>query len=443
LSMNQVTNPEKNVSFWGEVNEYWFGFGSATTLGIFRILASTVIFFNLILISFDFGTWFSEQGFVPLRTNDQANGILDTAFTFFGHNFTLPFVFPRLNLLANVTDTRVTLIFYIITAIAAFLTIFGLWTRLSSIVMAVGFVSLQHRNILILHGGDTVLRLCALYIAIAPSGAACSLDRIIGLWRGTIEKGRAMVSLWPQRLVQFNVALIYFTTWWLKMDGDHWRGGTATYYVLRLNEFHRFWVPAFMKAPGLSHLFTYMTVATELAMGTFVFYKPARKWVLLAAIGMHLSIEYSMNIPMFAFSIIAMYITFYEGTEIDAWAIRVGAKLKEKWNPASLEVQLPAGQKMKLNPSIALAAADPFRLITYEPGESEDWTAHTEIKPVSTSSIWFRLLGFLPWNLVPGVGMKILTSAIEPIFRSAQKKSHNGSGSTLHKSRDPQGSPKS
>ena len=175
---------------------------------------------------------------------------------------------PRVNLLSNVTDTRITFAFYVLIILSAITTTLGLWTRVSSIILALGMVTLQHRNILILHGGDTVLRLAAIYIAIAPSGAACSLDRIIALWKGEKSALPARVSLWPQRIIQYNVALIYFTTWWLKMDGHRWRNGTAVWFPSHLNEFHRFWVPSFIQSAPLTMFFTYATLAVELCLGT-------------------------------------------------------------------------------------------------------------------------------------------------------------------------------
>ncbi len=96
---------------------------------------------------------------------------------------------------------------YAATTLFALLTAVGLWTRTSSILLAVGLVTLHHRNPLILHGGDTVLRLgCS--TSRFPLRKACSFDRLIGLWQGKIAPGPVAVSLWPQRLITYNVALI-------------------------------------------------------------------------------------------------------------------------------------------------------------------------------------------------------------------------------------------
>ena len=44
---------------------------------------------------------------------------------------------------------------------------------------------------------------------------------------------------------------------------------------------------------------TWSTLAVELALGTLIWIRELRYWVLLAGVGLHLGIELSMNIPMF------------------------------------------------------------------------------------------------------------------------------------------------
>jgi len=169
--------PSGFVSWIRGLDQYWFGRESPVTLGLFRMIMSSLIFINLCMILTDFQAWFSEKGFVPEHIAkaylpDPSNAFWNGRF-----HFQLPFMgdtIPRINFLSGVTNDRITLTFYLIVMAAAFLCTFGLWTRLTSIVMALGVVTLQHRNGLILHGGDSVVRIGALYIAMAPSGAACS-----------------------------------------------------------------------------------------------------------------------------------------------------------------------------------------------------------------------------------------------------------------------------
>jgi hypothetical protein len=397
------------------LDNYWFGHGSPVTLGVLRIFIGFLALTNFLMLSIDFDAWFSERGYVPHNMAMQKMPNFTGPVNFFGIPMQAPFEVPRINLLAYFglgTNTTWTAIVFVITLIAALTTMLGLWTRLSTILLALGTVSLHLRNGYIVHGGDTVMRVMVLYLAIAPCGLACSLDRVIGIWRGKISPAMPQVSLWTQRLIAFNVSLVYFTTFWHKMRGSYWRNGTATWYPPRLNEFDRFWVPPFLENPPFIYLTTYGTLFTELAMGTLVFYKPFRKWVLLAALLMHASIEYSMNIPLFAFVICSCYAAFYSGEEVSDWAKRLG----ERFHKFRVRVWTPAGKAMRPGPAAALQAADPLGLVAYTDGGEPDWQAKKAndepISPVKAS--WTRSLAAWPIGWIPGAWKRVLDKSLEP-----------------------------
>ncbi len=303
---------------------YWFKFGSPVAMGVFRAIMSGLIFINFCMISLFYQDWFSEKGYVPnwlaafwldKDVNLTANGQLRV---------------PRIDLLYGVTDERVLWAFNIIVILAALLSSLGLFTRVSTIVLAIGVVSFHHRNAAILHGGDTVIRVCAIYMALAPSGAAFSLDRFFAVRAGRAPLIPPEVSLWPQRLIAYNCSLVYFTTTWAKWFGSLWKAGAATWYPARLHEFDRFPVPKFFNDFPMVYLTTYGTLAVEFALATLVWFKPLRKWILISGICLHMFIEYSMNIPLFSYLMITMYIAYYEGDEVVAWWEKVKARFAKK-----------------------------------------------------------------------------------------------------------------
>ena len=379
-------------------------------MGLFRIFISSVNFLNLLIILPSIDAWFSERGFTPIDVTERALPAIGNKFLLFGHQIELPIKnLPRIDLLAGITDSRIVLAFYLCAMLACFLSIFGLWSRVSTIAMAVGVVTIQHRNILILHGGDNVMRVGALYAAIAPSGKACSVDRLIGLWKGKIKAGAVLVSLWPQRLVMLNLSLIYFTTWWYKMDGSRWQNGTATWYTMRLNEFERFWYPPIMKAAWLAPIWTYGTLISELAMCTVVFWKPLRKYALLLGLGLHGFIEYSMNIPLFGWAIASWYIMFYEGEEVSEWARRLGERLRR----FKLQVALPKGVAPQAGPVLCLRAMDPLQLVEFTQGECLECGDSNGAVTNMELAVYKRSVGawFIAW--LPGLWRRLFRSACE------------------------------
>jgi hypothetical protein len=357
--------------------KWLFGYGSPVTMGVLRMVVGTLMFVNLTLLATDLEAWFTERGFYPAWFADRWVAIQGGVW--------------RLNLLQGVTDDRVTFAFFSLVWLSALFTTLGLWSRVSSVVLFVGTVTLHHRSPDILHSGDTLLRVMTFYVMVSPSGLACSLDRLIGLWRGKAPAEPPRVSLWPQRLVQFQVAIIYFTTVYHKWFGTTWRYGTATYYPPHLEEFDRFPVPAFLGQPPMLQILTYGTLAVEIALATLVFAKPFRKWVLLAGVLLHAGIEYQFNIPLFAWIMVATYLAFYEGEEVTEWARRLGGRFRR----FKARILAPEGTAWRPGPVAALEAIDALGLVEYSRGSGLSVSSEPPSNPAWLS--WSRSLGAWPF----------------------------------------------
>ncbi len=292
-----------------EADEAIFGYGSPLPMGIFRIIVGVLSLISLSLNFRIFTDLFTEKGLYPVWMSERyTEGI------------------PRIDLLAGVTDSRVTMVFLVLSVLAAALMLVGLFTRVASIALFLLMVTIHHRSGDTLMAADWLLRMWVFAVAVGPSGATLSLDRKF------FGKGKAVeeVSLWPQRLVQFQLAVVYFMTVWLKWSGDLWREGLATYFTGYLREFERFPVPGFMYSIPAVKIGTYGTLLIELAMATLVFSRPLRKWVMIPALLMHAYINYSMNIPLFQWIIVAGFICHFGGDEILAWWERMRVRFGKK-----------------------------------------------------------------------------------------------------------------
>ncbi len=365
---------------WAVVDRYWFGAGSPVTLGLFRILMCGLCFINLAYLAPDWEAWFSEKGYIPAWLGQLWLG--GNLRPFQGSNFEI----PRLNVLNGVTDPRITIPFFTALVVCSLLGCVGWGTRWAVPVLAIGVVTLHHRDIAILHGGDTLLRVTLIYLAVSPCGRACSVDRLVGRWRGTEPAEPAPISVWPQRLVTYQIALVYFTTVWIKYYGVHWKDGTSTWYTARLAEFFRFPVPGFFNQFPIVQMTTYGTLAVEFSLATLVFFRPLRTPILIAGVIMHQYIDYSMNIPLFSFLMISTYVCFYDGDEISAFARRIGAHFKAH----RLIVRIPNGFKLRPEFERMLPAADPFRLVSIEAGVAGDLESGDGKPLLVTRGLWWR-----------------------------------------------------
>ena len=62
------------------------------------------------------------------------------------------------------------------------------------------------------------------------------------------------VSVWPLRLIQFQIALIYFVSGWVKFQSSEWLDGTIMQYVLIHLQYSRWDGWSFIGNPLLSGL---------------------------------------------------------------------------------------------------------------------------------------------------------------------------------------------
>jgi len=121
-------------------------------------------------------------------------------------------------------------------------------------------------------------------------------------------------------MIQIELSLLYLTTFWSKTLGPAWVDGTALYYVYRLDDFHRFPMPGFLNTMALIKLQTWFTLAAEFSLGALVWIKELRYPVLLMGVLLHLSLEYSINAPMFQWTILAVYLSFVDAGVLErAW----------------------------------------------------------------------------------------------------------------------------
>ncbi|HUI58095.1 MAG TPA: HTTM domain-containing protein [Bryobacteraceae bacterium] len=281
-------------------NKFFFTPQPPVVLALYRIAFSAIVLLDLFLVYPDWLTWFGDHALLSLSSLPAAER---------ASQLNIFAIWPR-------NDTAMLCLFWIMVAFAVFLLV-GFMSRGSSVMVFIALLSLHKRNPMILSGGDTLLRLDAFFLMFAPTGAALSVDRFIQRFRGRQQDQPILVLPWAQRMIQIQTALVYLSTFFWKLLGDRWIDGTALYYVLHLSEFKQFVVP------GANHitviqLMTWSTLVIELSLGTLVWFRHLKYWVLLAGICLHAAIEYALNIPLFSFTMVATYVTFVDYRDLEA-----------------------------------------------------------------------------------------------------------------------------
>jgi len=220
----------------------------------------------------------------------------------------------------------------------------GFLTRISSVVVFVCLTSLNERNLIITHSGDTFLRVTGFFLMFAPAGACLSVDHLIRVRarkEGRVPKPRAP---WAQRMIQFELSLLYFTAAYSKALGEPWLSGAALYYIYHLEDLRRFPLPQWFYNPTVLALGGWGAMILEFTLGTLIWIRAIRYYILAAGLMLHLVLEYSLNIPLFQWEVLSAYVLFIDPRDLMRVMARARLLVKERLfrSPRTTHSRLPA-----------------------------------------------------------------------------------------------------
>ncbi len=282
---------------------FWFSTEPAYTLGIIRITFGALTFLWSLEIGVGLYDKFSVNGIVPQPPTYQF---------LWGVFYAWP------------GDTAL-LVGWIVLMVASLVLIVGWHTKLAAFLVFVMIMSFERRNPWIFNSGDGLIRILSLYLALSPCGAALSLDqrrRFGSFW--SVQD----IKVWPLRLMQVQISIIYLTSVIAKLHGDTWQNGSAVSYTLRLDDMLQLPSPAWVStSPLIGNAMTWGTLLVEFSIGVFVWNKRWRTKVLLAGVFLHLTILLTMVVGFFSLAIFVLYLSFVPWERSKAVADDVHSRL--------------------------------------------------------------------------------------------------------------------
>jgi hypothetical protein len=305
-------------------NKFWFEETSPLILGVFRILIGTIYLLFALLLWSDRFTWFGNRALASQAATDSWCGISGLNLLSYFHN-----------------DSLFIDLLFLVYIICALLFLLGYHSRLCAIGLYIGLVSLLHRNPFIFNSGDTYMRVTAFWLMFAPCDRALSLSNYLArkkkhspVSKGNETTGKAFetypsVSIWPQRLLQLQLATVYCHTFFAKVVGPAWIDGWAVYYSSHIEDLQRFPLPFILNWALSVKLLTWGTLLIEILLWTLIWIKEFRYPVLIFATIFHLVIEWHMNIPLFEYLMIASYFLFIPSAHM-ALALRFCLRLSSE-----------------------------------------------------------------------------------------------------------------
>jgi hypothetical protein len=299
-------------------NRFWFAEQPTTPIALFRVL------FGLLLLQVlltellpHFSAFYGVSAIV-----DTSNVV-----TYWWHNQ------PRFDLFLLVpqSDTARLTLFFIFIAFGIALTL-GLFTRLSAIMTYFGLLTLFQHCPFNRDGGDAFMLVCSFILCFSHCGGAYSLDCLLAARRNPgAQLGRhQLFKPWAQRLLQIQVAIVYWHSLINKAAGETWQKGTAIYMSTHMVDFVRMPIPPQLDTVWMSQVLSCFTLITEFSLFTLIWFKPFRYWVLLLGLILHSGIEYTLNLPGFETIMMASYANFIEADDLDRvvdWLKRKSSQL--------------------------------------------------------------------------------------------------------------------
>ncbi len=278
---------------------YWFGSIDPRPLALFRIVLGALILFDLCDRLRDFRAFFTDDGVLPRVA-------LVTGFA----------RVYRFSLFDTFGDPGLCALLYAAGMVVVVLFVVGYRTRLFGVLSWVFIVSLHERNIVILDGGDTVIRVMLFWLMFSDAGQVYSVDA----WLGRVRP-RAIFAL-PVRVLQIQVVIVYVCAACSK-TGPWWRDGTAIYHSLQLSDWARASTAAWVIAhPMVARFLSRSTIWMEggfvpLALfplphagRTRIYKELLRLAGIGAVIGLHFGIFVTMRVGLFSLLMPATMLLF-------------------------------------------------------------------------------------------------------------------------------------
>ncbi|MGI8959362.1 MAG: HTTM domain-containing protein [Bryobacteraceae bacterium] len=276
-------------------DEFFFTPQSPVAIALFRVLYGMLLIADLVLLRPDWLAWYGEHSWTSLATILKLEpGLRLNLFTILPHD-----------------DSWVEAFFWTFLVSAVSL-MFGFLTRINSVIAFLCLTSIQQRNLYITNSGDTFLRVAGFFLMFAPAGAALSIDRLVRIRRGKEGPEIQPRAPWAQRMIQFELSLLYIVAFWWKSTGAAWVNGTAVFYLNHLADYQRFPLPSWIENSIFVKLGSWLTLVIEFSLGVLVWFKELRYPVLLAGLLFHLFLEYRLEIPLFQWTVLSAYVLFID-----------------------------------------------------------------------------------------------------------------------------------
>lgn len=283
------------LSFW---NEFFYSPTPVHTVAIFRIVLGSILLCDAVYTLVNIKDFLGPQGLLNHERFEKRSAYAFSLFRYLPATMWTAYAVLGLHVIALI------------------LMILGLFTTFSIILVYLTLGSIIHRNPAICNGGDNVSRIMCFYLIFASSGQTYSLDEYLFYSVGSSDKDYLLQAPWAIRLMQIQLSVIYLKTVYWKLRGATYRNGTAMYYVMANHNYRRFSLPAFLLKKPYVQLMSWGALIAESGIALGLWINESRNFMIATGFGLHLGIEYILNVHLFSWYMMAVLVLFIDSNEM-------------------------------------------------------------------------------------------------------------------------------
>jgi predicted DCC family thiol-disulfide oxidoreductase YuxK len=300
----------------GHWTRFWFESAPTTPLEITRIGVGAAMLLNYALATPHLPTFWGKGGWIPLAQ------IFDDADEW------------THSLLFHLSQNWELFLFHTVFLFCCASLVLGWRTSWVKWVVLIGQISYAYRNPILVYGVDKILCSLLVILCFAPIGRAISLDRVRAVRAAKKSNLEATLprfeSPWANactRLMQIQMAVLFFYSGIEKIRGEEWWDGDAIWMVFSTNEtYNRFLLDVFAHQYWLVNVATYATLLIEIAFPFLIWQRLTRPYMLAAAVFLHSQFGTFMGMPYFSFVMVMGHMSFLR----NEWLSELGQWWKQK-----------------------------------------------------------------------------------------------------------------
>lgn len=245
---------------------FWFIPSDPATVSAIRLLTGLVAVYLHATLSFDLDAFFGPQGMLP---------VTDIA-PLEGNNFSY---------LNFATSTSEVWVMHLLGLAVLVLFAAGLWTRITTVLALVVFLSVVHRAPMITGRTEAVVAMVLLYLCLAPCGARFSLDA----WRAARQNSQRSEVQLPLsttatiagRLIQVHLSLLVAMMAFSQLSEGVWWDGAGIWFLITREQSRLVDFTGLVSSPLLVDLWTHLIIGFELLFPVLI-WVPIFRPLLLA-----------------------------------------------------------------------------------------------------------------------------------------------------------------